>query len=93
MASPLQQQQTTEVTMRQRLYFDGKLHKTTKPNEPETLRRWLDNAEKMWSAHLGPLTLPGEFDPNNGHEVTRVSPDELLVTTTGNHKLHYINVA
>lgn len=78
--------------MRQRLYIDGKLTKTTKPNTPETLRKWLDNAQQMWSAHLGPLALPGEFDPNNGHEVTRVSPDELLVTTTGNRKLRIVNI-
>jgi hypothetical protein len=76
----------------QRFYFDGKLQKTGKPRDIETLRTWLDNIQREWSRNLMPLTLPGQFDPNNGHEVTRVSLDELLVTTTGNHKLRFVNV-
>lgn len=76
----------------QRIYVDGKLTRTAKPRDLATARQWMTNMEREWSRNLGPLTLPGEFDPNNGHEVTRVSPDELLVTTTGNKKLRIINV-
>lgn len=78
--------------MRQRLYLNGKLQKTTKAQTPETLRKWLDNAQTMWSSHMGPLVGPGEFDPNHGHKVSRPSQDELLVTTTGGRKLRYLNV-
>lgn len=78
--------------MKQRTYIDGTLTKTTKATEPAILRRWLDNMERDWSKHLSPLTLPGEFDANNGHKVTRVSPDELLVITTGNRRLRFVNI-
>lgn len=71
-----------------RLYVDGKLSKSQRIDKPRAIR-WLDNSQAMWSKNLMPLVAPGEFDPNNGHEVTRVSETELLVTTTGNRKLHY----
>jgi hypothetical protein len=76
----------------QRFYINGKLHKTSKGLTVEKSRRYLDNIEREWSKHLAPLTLPGEFDFNKGHEVTRVSTDELLVTTTGNKKLRFVNI-
>lgn len=88
----MQEMRQEKLPMRQRFYLDGKLQKTTKPNDPAKLRVWLDNLETEWSSELGPLVAPGEWDPNNGHEVTRVSPDELLVTTTGNRKLRFVNV-
>lgn len=79
--------------MRQRFYFDGKLSKTTKPTTVETLRKWLDNIERDWTKRgLLPLTAAGEFDVNGCHESTRISPDELTITTSGGHKLRWINV-
>ncbi len=78
---------------KQRFYLDGKLHKTSEKRDVETLRRWLNNLEAEWSANIGPLVEAGQFDPNNGHTITRVSPDELLVITTGNKKLRFVNIA
>jgi hypothetical protein len=53
--------------------------------------RYIDNMEAEWRRNgLHPLVQPGEFDPNNAHEVTRVSRTELQVTTTGGHKLRWI---
>lgn len=77
--------------MRQRHYVDGKLVRSAAGN-PETLRKWLDNMQREWSKHLGPLVQPGEFDPNNGHTVERVSIDELIVVTTGGRVLRTVNV-
>ena len=78
--------------MRQRLYVDGKLTKSVE-GDAAKLRRWLDNAERGWLEHgLNPLTAPGEFDSNLAHEVTRVSPDELLITSTSGSKLRFVNV-
>lgn len=74
-----------------RTYLEGKLNKSTEVTI-ERGTKWLDNTQAEWSRNLMPLTLPGEFDPNNGHEVTRVSPTELLVTTTGNRKLRFVVV-
>jgi hypothetical protein len=79
--------------MRQRFYLDGKLQNTTKPREAEVVRRYLDNIERDWlRGGLCPLTPEGEFDTNNAHEVTRVSPDELLITNTRGRKLRFVNV-
>jgi len=78
--------------MRQRLYRDGELSKSVK-GAPATLRRWLDNLERDWRRNEGAaLVGPGEFDPNMAHTVTRVSPDELIVVTTGNYTLRFVNV-
>lgn len=76
---------------RQRFYYDGKLTKTSK-GSLERLRRWLDNMEREWSKNLMPQVAPGEFDPNKGSEVTRVSIDELHVVTTGGHVLRTVNI-
>jgi hypothetical protein len=78
----------------QRLYIDGKLKKTSKPKDIETARKWLDNMERLWSAHIMPdfVLEPGGFDPNNAKEIKRWSPDELIIVTTGNRSLRTINV-
>lgn len=79
--------------MRQRVYVDGKLSRSTKPDTIEVLRRYLDNIERDWLRNgMFPLTAAGEPDPNGAHEVLRVSPDELLVTNTRGCKLRWINV-
>jgi len=75
-----------------RTYVDGKLTKSSETDYTRAVR-WLDNIQRDWSSNLGPLVQPGEFDPNNGHEVTRVSEAELLVTTTGNRKLKFVIVS
>jgi len=64
--------------MRQRFYVNGKLERSIK-GEAETLRRYIDNAQREWSKNLMPLTAPGEFDFNNGHSVERLSQDESTV--------------
>lgn len=77
----------------QRFYLDGKLHKTTKPADLATLRRWLDNIARHWSADgVFPLTPAGEFDCNKAHSVTRVSDDELIIVNTSGKMLRFINV-
>lgn len=79
--------------MRQRTYLNGTLCKSSKPRDVETARRWLDNVETHWRNNgVHPLTPAGEFEPNNAHEVTRVSADELLVVTTGGNRLRFVNV-
>lgn len=80
-------------THRQRFHIDGKLHRLTKPNTIEKLRKLLDNMEAHWlQAGLHPLTQPGEFDMNNAHSVTRVSPDELIIVSTSGKILRLQNV-
>jgi hypothetical protein len=74
---------------RYRFYYNGKLSKSTEVT-PERGQKWLDNSQADWSKNLMPQVAKGEFDPNNGSEVTRVSPTELLVTTTGGHKLRWV---
>ena len=78
----------------QRFYVNGKLERTTKPNTIEQLRKWIDNTEREWSKNLDEIrTNPEAFRGfNQGREVSRVSIDELLVTTTENKKLRWINV-
>ena len=71
-----------------RTYEEGKLIKSSNCT-PEQGAKWLDLCQADWAKNLMPLVLPGEFDDNNGHEVTRVSDTELLVTTTGNRHLRY----
>lgn len=79
--------------MRQRTYLDGKLVKSGKPNDAETVRRWLDQTEAHWTrGGMLPLVGPGEFDTNQAHEVTRISPDELHIVTTGGNRLRIVNV-
>lgn len=73
-----------------RTYLDGKLSKSTEVSSRERAIKWLDNSQEQWSKNIGPIVAAGEFDPNNVHEVTRVSETELLVTTTGNHKLRFV---
>lgn len=81
--------------MKQRTYVDGKLVKTSKQaHEPEVVRKWMDNIEREWSKHLEDARLDPEamYGTNQGKEVTRVSIDELLVTTTEDKKLRFLNV-
>jgi hypothetical protein len=81
------------MLMKQRTYCDGKLVKTSSPKSPEVVRKWMDNIEREWSKNGSmPLVGPGEFDMNQGHSCVRVSQDELLVITTGNRKLRFLNV-
>lgn len=73
--------------------MNGKLQKTSKVTTQEVCRKWLDNLEAHWLAHgLHPLTEPGAFDMNQAHKVVRWSPDELVVVTTGQKSLRWINV-
>ena len=61
-----------------------KTHKVSK-------RQYLDNLERDWTrAGLWPLTQSGDLEPNNAHEVTRVSPDELIIVTTSGRKIRFI---
>ena len=76
---------------RYRTYLDGKLNKATEVTHERGIK-WLDNTQSEWSRNLGPLVVAGDFDPNNGYEVIRVSETELLVTTTGNRKLRFVLV-
>jgi hypothetical protein len=78
--------------MKQRFYYDGKRQKTSSEKDVTILRKWLDNLQADWSRNLAPIVQPGEFDPNNGSEVRRVSEDELYVITTGGHHLRWVNV-
>lgn len=81
------------MTIYQRFYIDGKLHKTAKPKDIETARKWLVNLQREWSRNgLFPLTMPGEFDPNNAHKIEVISEDELIVTNTRGKVLRWINV-
>lgn len=54
--------------------------------------KWLDNRQADWSRNLMPQVADGEFDPNSGSEVIRVSETELHVTTTGGHRLRFVVV-
>jgi hypothetical protein len=86
-------QDTPEVKMRQRTYFDGKLRRSGKPTRQSTLRRYLDNIQADWLRNgLFPLTPAGEAGVNNAHTVTRVSEDELVIVTTEGHTLRFIIV-
>ena len=77
----------------QRFYINGRLEKTTKPNEIERLRKWLDNIEKDWTKDgFEPLTPVGEFDWNKCHSSNRVSIDELVIVNTAGKSLRWINV-
>lgn len=78
---------------RQDSWFNGKRKAgKTITEDIARLRKWLDNLESDWRKNMMPMVKPGEFDPNNASEVTRLSPDELLVVTTGAHKLRFLNV-
>lgn len=76
---------------RYRFYYDGKLSASSRADAQRAIRM-IDAAQKDWSRNIMPQVEPGEFDPNNGSEVTRVSSTELLVTTTGGHKLRFVFV-
>jgi hypothetical protein len=74
---------------RYRFYRNGDLQKSASLST-SVGKQWLDNTQEEWSKNLMPQVAPGEFDPNNGIEVNRVSDLELLVTTTGGHKLRWV---
>lgn len=79
--------------MKYRTYLDGKLSKTSRDYPLETVRHYLDNIEAEWSKNgMFPLSASGELDINQAHSVTRVSPDELLVTNTAGKKIRWIIV-
>ena len=79
--------------MKQRLYIDGQLTKTSRVTDPAKVRQWLDNVERDWLKHgLFPLTPAGAFDLNQAHTVERTSPDELIVVTTKGRRLRFVNV-
>lgn len=76
---------------RQRFYLNGKLTSST-PGSMLKLRKQLDTLEAHWLKYgLFPLASEG-FDPNKAHSVERVSVDELIVVTTGNKTLRFVNV-
>lgn len=78
---------------RLRRYVDGKLVHTSKPRaEKAELLRWMENYQADWSRHIEDGHLPEMIGTNQGKEVSRVSDDELLVTTTEDRKLRFIIV-
>jgi hypothetical protein len=55
----------------------------------------LDLVEKSWTPEDGimfPLSLPGQFDPNAAHKITRVSATELVIVNTAGNTLRWIGV-
>lgn len=76
------------MNARTRFYYNGKL-KYSEPGTLDSLRRRLARIEASWAENIMPQVAPGEFDPNNASEVSRVSADELRVVTTGGHRLHW----
>ncbi len=78
--------------MRQRYYFNGKLLRSSS-GDVVKLRKWLDNVEKEWRGRgLSRYTESGAIDMNEAVSIERVSPDELLITTTADHKIRIVNV-
>lgn len=71
-------------------YIDGEKQKRLADYSLERAIKLVDLYQKTWSKNLMPQVKHGEFDPNNGSEVIRESAFELLVITTGGHKLRWI---
>ena len=76
---------------RLRRYVNGKLVHTSKPQADKTqMLRWIDNYQADWSRHLEDGHRPEMVGTNQGKEVVRLSPDELLVTTTEDVNLRFV---
>ena len=49
----------------------------------------LDRKQADWSRNIRPQAQPGEIDPNQASEVTRIAPNVLEVVTTGGERIRF----